>query len=64
MKKLIGLMALLRLYINSPAQNSKPLSVSDTIPGITLHHIINYKTDSVRLADLKKPVTRISFFVL
>lgn len=55
-------MALLCLYTNCFAQNIKPLSIGDTVPDITLNHLINYKTPTARLSDFKGRLLVLDFW--
>jgi thiol-disulfide isomerase/thioredoxin len=49
------------LHAQSPTE-IKPLHIGDTLPDITLNHIINYKTTSARLSDFRGKLVILDFF--
>ncbi len=53
--------ALTSLYAQSPPE-IKPLSIGDTVPDITLYHVINYKETSFRLSNFKGIPVILDFF--
>lgn len=55
--------AMLFLWVNTAqAQKIRPLSVGDTVPDITLNHIINAPYSSCKLSDFEGKVIILDFF--
>lgn len=64
MKKitLLSVMAILCLYTTAQSPALKPLSIGDTVPDITLNHIINYKTSTAKFSDFKDKLIILDFW--
>ncbi len=63
MKYTYCVLAMLCLWANIvQAQKTRPLAVGDTVPDITLHHIINAPFSSSKLSDFKDKVVILDFF--
>lgn len=66
MKKFIlfitGIVCVLTSIYAQSISEIKPLSIGDVVPDITINHIINYKTVSVRLSDFRGKLLILDFF--
>ena len=66
MKKLIlfiaGVVCLAASLSAQSPPEIKPLNIGDVVPDITIDHIVNYKTASVRLSDFKGKLLILDFF--
>ncbi|RYG06629.1 MAG: redoxin domain-containing protein, partial [Chitinophagaceae bacterium] len=67
MKKttILIVMAVLCLFFKVSAQKPKlkpPLKVGDTIPDLTIHNVVNFKSKSIELSDYKEQLLIIDFW--
>ena len=63
MKKLtlVGVLAVLCLYLPAQQPALKPLSIGDTVPDVAINNILNYKGTAARLSDFKRELVILDF---
>lgn len=64
MKKLtlVGVLAVLCLYLPAQQPALKSLTIGDTVPDVVFNHVLNYKDTSARLSDFRGKLVILDFW--